>query len=68
MVGWGRIATAVTYYTRSAMIIGGGVGAPRPTECNKKCGRMNPPVTASPCQPPLGKEAKGTRVTDCHNQ
>ena len=28
----------------------------------------NPPVTASPCQPPLGKGAKGTRRADCHSQ
>ena len=26
----------------------------------------NPPVTALPCQPPLGKGAKGTGVADCH--
>ena len=35
----------------------------------KGCGEVwNPPVTASPCQPPLGKGAEGTGVTDCHNQ
>ena len=28
----------------------------------------NPPVTALPCQPPLGKGAKGTGVADCHGQ
>ena len=28
----------------------------------------NPPVTASPCQPPLGKGAEGTGVADCHSQ
>ena len=28
----------------------------------------NPPVTASPCQPPLGKGAKGTGEADCHSQ
>ena len=28
----------------------------------------NPPVTASPCQPPLGKGAKGTGDADCHGQ
>ena len=28
----------------------------------------NPPVTASPCQPLLGKGAEGTGVTDCHSQ
>ena len=26
----------------------------------------NPPVTASPCQPPLGKGAMGVRSADCH--
>ena len=29
-------------------------------------GKKNPPVTALPCQPPLGKGAKGTGVADCH--
>ena len=28
----------------------------------------NPPVTASPCQPPLGKGAEGTGDADCHDQ
>ena len=28
----------------------------------------NPPVTASPCQPPLGKGTEGTGGTDCHSQ
>ena len=33
----------------------------------KRCGAgRNPPVTASPCQPPLGKGARGTGVADCH--
>ena len=31
-------------------------------------GERNPPVTASPCQPPLGKGAVRTGVTDCHSQ
>ena len=28
----------------------------------------NPPVTASPCQPPLGKGAEGTGDADCHGR
>ena len=33
----------------------------------KKCAaQRNPPVTALPCQPPLGKGAEGTRDADCH--
>ena len=28
----------------------------------------NPPVTASPCQPPLGKGAEETGDADCHSQ
>ena len=28
----------------------------------------NPPVTASPCQPPLGKGAEETGNADCHSQ
>ena len=35
----------------------------------KECdAERNPPVTASPCQPPLGKGAMGTGGTDCHGQ
>ena len=30
--------------------------------------RKNPPVTASPCQPSLGKGAVGTGDADCHSQ
>ena len=33
----------------------------------KRCGEVwNPPVTTSPCQPPLGKGAEGTGDADCH--
>ena len=40
-----------------------------PTEGYKGCrGERNPPVTASPCQPPLGKRAEGTGEADCHSQ
>ena len=28
----------------------------------------NPPVTALPCQPPLGKGAEGTGDADCHGR
>ena len=31
-------------------------------------GERNPPVTALPRQPPLGKGAKGTGDADCHSQ
>ena len=35
----------------------------------KECdAERNPPVTASPCQPPLGKGAEGTGDADCHSQ
>ena len=35
----------------------------------KECDAVrNPPVTASPCQPPLGKGAEGTGDADCHSQ
>ena len=35
----------------------------------KRCGEVwNPPVTAAPCQPPLGKGAKGTGDADCHGR
>ena len=40
-----------------------------PTKGYKECDVVkNPPVTASPCQPPLGKGAEGTGVADCHSQ
>ena len=40
-----------------------------PTEGYKRCGGVkNPPVTASPYQPPLGKGAEGTGEADCHSQ
>ena len=52
---------------------GGALPLPRatarvaPTEGYKRCGGVkNPPVTASPCQPPLGKGAEGTGDADCH--
>ena len=51
---------------------GGALPRPRatarvaPTEGYKRCGGVkNPPVTASPCQPSLGKGAEGT---DCHSR
>ena len=54
---------------------GGALPLPRatarvaPTEGYKECGtEMYPPVTASPCQPPLGKGAEGTGEADCHSQ
>ena len=35
----------------------------------KGCGaKRNPPVTAAPCQPPLGKGDEGTGDADCHGQ
>ena len=33
---------------------------------DKKAPAWNPPVTALPCQPPLGKGAEGTEDADCH--
>ena len=38
-------------------------------KCYKRCGAVrNPPVTALPCQPPLGKGAEETGDADCHSQ
>ena len=38
-----------------------------PTKGYKECDVVkNPPVTASPCQPPLGKGAYKDGGTDCH--
>ncbi len=45
----------------------GGV-EPRPYESVTRGAGKNPPVTASLCQPPLGKGALGTGDADCHNQ
>ena len=40
-----------------------------PTEGYKRCGGVkNPPVTAAPCQPPLGKGALRTGEADCHGR
>ena len=39
-----------------------------PTKALQGVRGKNPPVTASPCQPPLGKGAEGTEVADCHSQ
>ena len=62
-------------FTRGAVC--GGAHGPRPT-AEYFVGQgpralpwvrgKNPPVTVLPCQPPLGKGAKGTGVTDCHSQ
>ena len=43
-------------------------GTPAPTEELQGVREKNPPVTASPCQGPLGKGAEGTGDTDCHSQ
>ena len=49
--------------TRSAMGRRAGYN-PAPTEGYKRCGaERNPSVTASPCQPPLGKGARGRIAT-----
>ena len=45
----------------------GGV-EPRPYGGVQGVRKKNPPVTASPCQPPLGKGALETGDTDCHSQ
>ena len=46
----------------------GGQENPAPTERLQEVRGKNPPVTASPPQPPLGKGAEGTGVTDCHGR
>ena len=50
--------------------VGTTVGNRRPLRKRYKgCGEVwNPPVTASLCQPPLGKGAEGTGDADCHSQ
>ena len=47
--------------------LGGGV-EPRPYGGQQGVRKKNPPVTASPRQPPLGKGALRTGGTDCHSQ
>ena len=39
-----------------------------PYGCMQGVREKNPPVTASPCQPPLGKGAEGTGDADCHRR
>ena len=47
----------------------GASGTPPPTEGYKRCGGVkNPPVTAAPCQPPLGKGAMKTGDADCRSR
>ena len=46
----------------------GPMWASAPTEGLQEAWEKNPPVTASPRQPPLGKGAKGTGDADCHDQ
>ena len=46
----------------------GPMWASAPTKGLQEAWEKNPPVTASPCQPPLGKGTKGTGVADCHGQ
>ena len=47
----------------------GGQGRPPLRKGCKRCGEVRyPPVTASPCQPPLGKGALGTGDADCHGR
>ena len=43
-------------------------GSPLRKRYKRHGAKRNPPVTAAPCQPPLGKGAEGTGVTDCHSQ
>ena len=39
-----------------------------PTKGLQEAWEKNPPVTASACQPPLGKGVEGTGDADCHGQ
>ena len=49
--------------------VGGAMWASPPTDGYKRCGAVrNPPVTASPCQPPLGKRAYKDGGADCHSR
>ena len=45
-----------------------GVGDAAPYGGVQGVREKNPPVTASPCQPPLGKGAMETGDADCHSQ
>ena len=44
------------------------VCVPAPTDGLQEVREKNPPVTASPRQPSLGKGAEGTGDADCHGQ
>ena len=61
-IGFGGILSSLSFAGERKGAAGGIFG-------HKECGaEMYPPVTASPCQPPLGKGAKGTGDADCHDQ
>ena len=64
---WAREPRPYGSATRGAM---GGrpQGSPLRKRCKECDAVRNPPVTASPCQPPLGKGAEGTGDADCHDQ
>ena len=64
---WAREPRPYGSATRGAM---GGrpQGSPLRKRCKECDAVRNPPGTASPCQPPLGKGTKGTGVADCHGQ
>ncbi len=59
-----RTGFAMTPLTRGAVQTraGGQRRPPLRRGCKEAVGKTNPPVTASPCQPPLGKGAEGAGV------
>ena len=61
-IGFGGILSSLSFAGERKGAAGGIFG-------HKECGaEMYPPVTASPCQPPLGKGAERTGDADCHDQ
>ena len=64
---WARCGLAMTHYKKCGTNPAGDRKG-RPYGGLQEVRGRNPPVTAAPCQPPLGKGDEGTGDADCHGQ
>ena len=67
VIGRGDVGIAPYGGETEIHLLSGGV-EPRPYGGQQGVRKKNPPVTASPCRPPLGKGAMGTGDADCHSR
>ena len=68
LLGGTMWASSPTEVKRKCIRYRAGGVEPRPYGGQQGVRKKNPPVTAAPCQPPLGKGAEGTGEADCHSQ